>query len=110
MSKFLFRVVCAYLLVCFVGVFGAIGAYADEATTEGQNSQKIILYGSEISISPISEIVQLSSDTPYESTFTVTNDGDDSVNFEVFVAPYSYIHSDEDNTYTLGFMATKKWK
>jgi hypothetical protein len=103
MSKFLFRVTCACLLVCAISIFNIFEVYAEEAAPEEQNNQKIILYGSEISISPISEIVQLSSDTPYESTFTVTNDGDDSVNFEVFVAPYSYIHSDEDNTYTLGF-------
>ena len=104
MNKFLSRLVCLCItLVCCVLYPCAYDVYADETGADTQGGQKIILYGSEISISPISEIVQLSSDTPYESTFTVTNDGDDSINFEVFVAPYSYIYSDADQSYTLGF-------
>ena len=93
----------ALAIACCFGVVGIANTYAESVPANTQNGQKILLYGSDISISPISEIVQLSADTPYESTFTVTNDGDDSVNFEVFVAPYSYIYSDVDDSYALGF-------
>ena len=105
MSKQFLRLAytCIALAACCAGMLGVPSTYAEEATPSIQGEQKIILYGSDISISPISEIVQLSSETPYESTFTVTNDGDDSVNFEVFVAPYSYIHSEENDSYVLGF-------
>ena len=102
-NKFL-RVVCLCIMTaCCAGVLGGATVYADDEPGDNQGSQKILLYGSEISISPVSEIVQLSAEEPYEGTFTVTNDGDDSVNFEVFVAPYSYIYSDADDSYTLGF-------
>ena len=104
MNKIFSRVayICA-VAACLIGISGTTAVYADDNESGDQSAPKILLYGSEISISPISEIVQLSSETPYDGTFKVTNDGDDSVNFEVFVAPYSYIYSEEDSSYALGF-------
>lgn len=104
MKRLISKLVCAVVvLTCFLVSQGYENTYAEENSSTDSASQNVTVYGADISISPISEIIQLSSSSVYEKQFTVTNDGDAAVNFEVFVAPYSYIYSEADDTYTLGF-------
>ena len=56
-----------------------------------------------ISISPVSKILQLSANSEYEDSFTVTNNGNSAIKFEVYAAPYSYTYSETDESYKLGF-------
>ena len=97
------RLACVVVALCCFCISQNINkAHAEDDATR-DSSQNLTVYGADISISPISEIVQLSPSSTYEKQFTVTNDGDEAINFEVFAAPYSYIHSEADDTYTLGF-------
>ena len=95
----IYRILCALLVTSFCAMCCGGPVYAEGDEVE----QPVTVYGSGISISPISEIVQLSSGAVSEDSFTVTNSGTDPVNFEVYVAPYSYIYSDADDSYSLGF-------
>lgn len=104
MKRVFSKLVCVAIILACLLVLSNYGiTHAEDDPSSGSASQNVKVYGADISISPISEIIQLSSGSNYEKQFTVTNDGDDVVNFEVFVAPYSYIYSESDDTYTLGF-------
>lgn len=59
--------------------------------------------GISISISPVSKILQIAGGNEYEDSFKITNGGGSAVKFEVYAAPYSYIYSEENDSYTLGF-------
>ena len=59
--------------------------------------------GTSISISPVNRVFQLSADSEYDDVLSVTNDGSEPVKFEVYAAPYSYVYSEADNGYVLGF-------
>ena len=65
------------------------------------NKQQVV--GTSISISPVSKILQLSANSVYEDTFTVSNNGNTDMKFEVYAAPYAYTYSETDDTYQLGF-------
>lgn len=94
-----------FIAIALLGVlvlFSAIApmglAYA-EKDEEAENNP----LGTSISISPVSKVLQLSPDSTYEDIFSITNDGSENIRFEVYAAPYSYIYSEENDTYTLGF-------
>ncbi len=59
--------------------------------------------GTNISLSPVSKVLQLSSNSTYEDKFEVKNEGDNNMEIEVYAAPYSYIYSEEEDAYKLGF-------
>lgn len=59
--------------------------------------------GTSISLMPVSKILQIASNETYEDTFKVNNDGDEAIKVEVYAAPYSYVYSDEEDLYKLGF-------
>ena len=88
-------------LNCRLGV-----VWADESdksadsTTEDQGA---VASGTNISLSPVSKVLQLSSKSVYEDTMAVKNEGDSDMEIEVYAAPYSYVYSKEDDTYKLGF-------
>ncbi|MBR3269760.1 hypothetical protein IKG07_00695 [Candidatus Saccharibacteria bacterium] len=69
---------------------------------EGENSGQQTI-GTSISISPVSKILQLSANSVYEDTFTVSNNGSSDMKFETYAAPYAYTYSEADDTYQLGF-------
>lgn len=103
MRKTLYGLACvATTMACLAGYFFATPIYA-EGETDNSGEQAIRVYGSGISVGPMSKIMQLAPSSVYEDTFTVNNDSDETVNFEAYVAPYSYMHSDVDDSYTLGF-------
>ncbi|MBQ3292968.1 hypothetical protein IJG93_01495 [Candidatus Saccharibacteria bacterium] len=72
--------------------------YADESENAGTSST-----ATSISISPVSEVLQLSPATIYDAVFKVSNNGDSPMEFEVYAAPYAYIYSEDDDAYRLGF-------
>ena len=72
----------------------------EEQTQEGTETQK---GGTSISISPVSRIFQLSPSSEYADVLKVTNDGSEEISFEIYAAPYSYVYSEENDTYSLGF-------
>lgn len=85
-----------FALVAMAGIFVGNGyIYADE---ESSNS-----IATSISISPVSKILQLKPNSVYEDKFTITNNGNSPMTFEVYAAPYSYTYSETDDAYQLGF-------
>ena len=91
--KSIIRKISVVVLAVLLGVaFVANGkAYADENV------------GTSISISPVSEILQLSANSVYEDSFKISNNGGSDMKFEVYAAPYAYTYSESDDTYQLGF-------
>lgn len=83
--------------------------YADDDTntesseTGNEESSENQKTGTNISLTPVSKVLQISSNSVYEDDFTVTNDGDEDMEIEVYTAPYSYVYSSDEDTYKLGF-------
>ncbi|MBR3180386.1 hypothetical protein IKF57_02560 [Candidatus Saccharibacteria bacterium] len=59
--------------------------------------------GASITLQPVSKTMEIQSDAIYDSSFQITNDGDAAIRIEVYAAPYSYVYSESDDTYKLGF-------
>ena len=87
-------------LIVGLGVFGNINSYAEEENSDGAEDA---FSGTSISLTPVSKILQISSDSVYDDIFTVKNDGSNEIKIEVYAAPYSYVYSDEEDLYKLGF-------
>ena len=86
-------------LAAVVFLFGSIFCQNFSALAEDNNKTT----ATSISISPVNNILQLEPDTEYEDTFTITNNSEAEMKFEVYAAPYSYVHDDVQNIYKLGF-------
>ena len=56
-----------------------------------------------LTLSPVSQSLNISSESSYDGVMSVTNDGDEEIQIEVYAAPYSYVYSEEEDTYKLGF-------
>ena len=78
-------------------VFCGATAYAEEET---QPSQSL---GASISLTPVSKVLQIASGSNYDASLTVKNEGDADMKIEVYAAPYSYVYSDAEDIYKLGF-------
>ena len=65
--------------------------------------------GTSISLTPASKILQLSSNSVYDETFSVDNDGSSTIKVEIYAAPYSYVYSSEEDSYKLGFNNENKF-
>ncbi len=74
---------------------------------EGENEQEAAddasQTGTNISLTPVSKTYRLSAGSVYNDTFTVNNTGSRELDIEVFAAPYSYVYSEQSDTYQLGF-------
>lgn len=91
----LIRKISVFLLAMVVGVIFVSGTtYADDEETS---------VGTSISISPVSKTLRISSNTVYEDSFKVTNNGNSPMKFEVHTTPYSYTYSEATDSYQLGF-------
>lgn len=88
-------VVVLAILVFGLSFTPALGVYAEEEATQTM--------GTSISLEPVSKILQIASGQTYTQTFKVNNDGDGEMRIEVYAAPYSYVYSDEEDLYKLGF-------
>lgn len=79
------------------------GVEVNEASSLGTENAGSSEAGVQISLSPVSKVLQLSSNSVYDEEFTVNNDGSRELEVEVFAAPYSYVYSEDLDTYQLGF-------
>ena len=59
--------------------------------------------GTSISLSPVSKVLSIKSNENYTDSFEVKNDGKSTIEIEVYAAPYSYVYSEEEDAYKLGF-------
>lgn len=91
MKKVFFGLMALVMVSCFLAICGTNTVVAEGIT------------GTSISITPVSKVLKLSADSVYDDVLSVTNDGAEPIKFEVYSAPYSYIYSEENDTYSLGF-------
>lgn len=92
------------LTILFGVAFSLVNlAYAEDSQDAETESAEETKNGTSISITPVSRIFQLNPSSTYDDVLKVTNDGSNSINFEVYAAPYSYIQSEETGDYSLGF-------
>ena len=90
-------------MALFIGTFVALSqnVFADDDKDGAQESQAKA--ATSISISPVSKILQLENAKVYEDSFSVTNNSNEDMQFEVYASPYSYTFSEEVGEYRLGF-------
>lgn len=110
MKKHIIRLFSVALVILFGFFFLPVfDAKADdevvEETTVAEETpaENIDLTGTRISLKPTSKILQINSGSVYDETFEVTNDGGAPLRIEVYAAPYSYVYSNEEDLYKLGF-------
>ena len=99
MKKLIYKLLSLALVIGLgVGFLSVNVAMAEEG--EEDKAEDL---GTSISISPVSEVFSLSSNSTYDGKLTVRNDGKNDMEVEVYAAPYSYVYSEEDDAYRLGF-------
>ena len=95
------------IAMLLVGVMTALGfgalatnsnTYAEENSEETSAETKTGL-----TLKPLSKTIQISPSSAYDDTFKVTNDSSETIKIKVYAAPYSYIYSEDEDTYKLGF-------
>ena len=93
-----------FILTLFLGsVFCFSTSVLAEEVEGDEANEEITEAATSISISPVSNILQLEPNTVYEDLFKITNNGKSPLKFEVYASPYSYSYSEEDDEYRLGF-------
>ena len=92
------KIISKAAMLSLVLVLGLVFGVTNNTYAEGEGSS-----GTSISLTPVSKILQISSNSIYDGNFEVKNDGDSKIKIEVYAAPYSYVYSDEEDTYKLGF-------
>ncbi len=101
-KKIVTGLLIALALVFCPAFFAPERTFADEETSE-ETSENSDVNATNISLTPVSKILQIASGSVYDNTFTVNNEGSRDLEIEVFAAPYSYIYSEESDSYQLGF-------
>ena len=97
------RTILNTLMLSLVTVL-SLGFFVTNSYAEGEGEQaEASTPGASISLTPVSKTLQISSNSTYDGELTVTNDGDEEIKIEVYSAPYSYVYSDEEDIYKLGF-------
>ena len=99
MKKVILKFVALVLAVSLVLGTCAAGAYAEDDKAEDASDPT----ATSISLSPVSNVLQISSNSTYNHEFEVKNDGESPMEIEVYAAPYSYVYSEDDDAYKLGF-------
>lgn len=100
MRRKIWNLVLVAVVFVFVGQSTILpGVYAEEESASQPESSG----GMSISLMPVSKILQISSNSTYEDIMTVNNDGDSPMKIEVYAAPYSYVYSESEDSYKLGF-------
>ena len=98
----LVTVALAWMMILASVAFSLVNfTYAEGEQEQEESSEQVM--GTSISIAPVSKILQLEPSSTYEDSLKVSNDGSEAIKFEVYAAPYSYVYSEEDDTYSLGF-------
>lgn len=98
MKKIITNILAISLITLLgLGVFNS-NTYAEDNASETDSSPKTGL-----TLMPVSRVLPLNSSSEYDGVFNVTNDGDADTNVLIYTAPYSYVYSDEEDAYKLGF-------
>ena len=114
MRKAIINTVLASLIAVLGLGFWVINTYADEGdnTTSAESAENA--EGSEtnadegdpktsLTLTPVSRTLEIASSSSYDGTMNVTNNGAEEMKIEVYPAPYSFIYSEEEDIYKLGF-------
>ena len=97
MKRITYKMLSLALVVGFgVGFLSALPVWA-----EGEENDEAM--GTSISLSPVSKVLELSSNSTYDDSMQVKNDGKNDLDIEVYAAPYSYVYSEDEDAYKLGF-------
>ncbi len=80
----------------------SLGFFVGQVYAEDEGTSEEVA-GTSIRLSPANFVVQLPPDTVVENTFEIKNEGDSEIKVEVYASPYSYVYSDEEEQYKLGF-------
>lgn len=86
-----------------VGTVVSSGVYAEGEEEPATSDDATSVSGTSISLMPVSKVLQISSASVYEDKITVSNDGGEEIKIEVYAAPYSYVFSESEGIYKLGF-------
>lgn len=98
MKKILYKVLSLTLILGFsVGFLSVNPVLADDEESTDDSG------GTSISISPVSNVLDLSSGSNYDDTMDIKNDGSSNMEVEVYAAPYSYVYAEDEDAYKLGF-------
>ncbi len=82
--------------------------YAEDNQDTEEDTRELV-DGTSISISPVSKVLQLDPNSTYDDILKVSNDSKEPVTFEVYAAPYSYVYSEENDSYSLGFSSENSY-
>lgn len=100
MRKLVLRILCLTCVLSLGFLWFGGRALAEDGEGAGEEIKKA---ATSISISPVSKLLQLEANTVYEDSFRISNNGSGILKFEVYASPYSYVFSEEENEYQLGF-------
>lgn len=91
------------LLAALIAILG-MGLFVTDLYAEGEESvEENSVPKTSLTIMPVSKTWQINSNSLYDGSFSVSNDGSEEMKIEVYAAPYSYIYSEEEDLYKLGF-------
>ena len=96
-------------VLSFVFIFGVLASFLTFGVVFAEGEEENTNGGTSISLSPVSDVMELSSGETYEKSFNVKNSGSEDMNIEVYAAPYSYVYSEEEDAYKLGFSAENNY-
>ena len=98
MKKIIYKMLSLTLVLGLgVGFLSIAPVWAEDGEEESES------IGTSISLSPVSKVLELSSNSTYSDTMQVKNDGKEDLEVEVYAAPYSYVYSEDEDAYKLGF-------
>lgn len=97
------KTVCKILSVALMLSLSASFCFFGSVSADEKEAESSQTTGTSISLSPVSKVLQLSSNSTYEDTMEVKNDGESDMEIEVYAAPYSYVYSEDEDAYKLGF-------
>ena len=83
--------------------FFAINTYAEGGEVSDESSETTEAPKTSLTLMPVSKTLQIASDSVYDGTLSATNDGSEEIKVEVYAAPYSYVYSESEDLYKLGF-------
>lgn len=106
MKRLIINAALASLVAIFGAGFFAINTYAEDENSESSESSAP---KTSLTLMPVSNTMSIASNETYKDTMTVSNDGSDDVKVEVYAAPYSYVYSESEDLYKLGFSSENKF-
>ena len=99
-QRIITNTVLAALAILLGFGFFTLNTYAEDG---GDNTDAAEAPKTSLTLMPVSKTLQISSGSSYDGTMSVTNDGTEEMKIEVYAAPYSYVYSEDEDLYKLGF-------